>query len=343
MPVRVMGTNGSGSSIEIDRGIQWAAANGADIINLSLGSNATSPTKRASHRHSKSLYRYLDDQGVIVFAAAGNDGFENGSAQRGGYIYSYPASYDKVIAVGATDSSNNLTSFSVYGDHIDIAAPGKDTLSTYVGSTYQALSGTSMATPIAAGSYALALSAARSQGDKKLYHDDVESILKDTVNSNVRFPRDRIHTGGIIDTVAILKKVKASFGGNGDAGEFQPAPNPIAPSPERPAEPTEPELAIPGEFGFVGLQDGQSLSGGQALTVTGWPKATARINLYWITGNEYQPRAFTTLGPDHLSGDGSSVTTARQYILYGARYLVAEAVDPYGKQIKVQYIKLQGL
>ena len=339
MPVRVMGPNGQGSSVEINRGVQWAAANGADIINLSLGSNSIQRSKMSSHYSS--LYEDLAKQGVIVFAAAGNDGFRNGSAQRGGYRYSYPASYDNVIAVGATDARNNLTNFSVYGDHIDIAAPGHNTLSTYIGGTYQALSGTSMATPIAVGTYALALSAARKQSDKKLYHDEVENIFKDTVNTNVSFPRERILVGGIVDTAAILAKVKENFG-SGEDDDFEPAPNPIRPTPDEPVDP-EPTPAEPGSFGFVGLEDGQRMTSGQTLTVSNWPEGTSRVNLYWITGNEFRPRVFTSLGSEHLSRDRSSVTTSRQYLLYGDRYLVAEAVDPYGRRLKVQAIRLQGL
>ena len=347
MPIRAMNDRGQGNSIEIDRAIQWAAANGADIINLSLGSNQTARSKRSSH--PSALYQSLNDRGVIVFAAAGNDGFQNGSRSGRGYIYSYPASYDNVIAVGATDSRDRLTGFSVYGDHIDIAAPGQQTLSTYPGSRYQNLSGTSMATPIAAGAYALALSAARSWGADKLYHDEVEKMLMDTVNPAVSFQRNRIIAGGIIDTSAMVESMKERFD---DGSGETPTPDPIVPptptpNPEDPEEEEpQPEPTPPSDsdFGFVGLQNGQSLTGPVRISVANWPEGTHRVKLYWITGNEYfTPRSFISLGYRDLTRDRSAVTTPERYNLFGTRYLVAEAVDERNRRLEVTAIALRGL
>ncbi len=347
MPVRVMNSRGQGSSLEIDRGVQWAAANGADIINLSLGSNSISRVKKSSHR--KSLYENLNDQGVIVFAAAGNDGFRNGSSRSGGYVYSYPASYNHVIAVGATDQNNRLTNFSVYGDHIDIAAPGANALSTYPGSSYKSLSGTSMATPIAVGTYALGLSAVRSKGNEGLFHDELVDLLKQSANTQVRFPREDIIAGGLVDAKAILLELQKRFPDDGRPTEPNPVdPTPTDPTKPDPTEPTDPEPAPEpapetGGFSFVGLEEGQAIGGVLKLTVSGWPEGTARINLYWITGYEWFPRAFTSLGSQNLNSAGTAVTTDKSYLLYGTRYLVAEAVDSRGRRLKVESIVLQGL
>ncbi|SME95842.1 S8 family peptidase [Pseudobacteriovorax antillogorgiicola] len=342
MPIRVMGSNGTGSSIEIDRGIQWAAAKGADIINLSLGSNSYAYRSKSSHK--KSLYENLAEQGVIVFAAAGNDGFRNGSSTRNGYIYSYPASYDNVIAVGATNQRDRLTNFSVYGDLIDIAAPGEQTLSTYPGSSYKYLSGTSMATPIAVGAYALALSEVRSKGSEYLFHSELMPILAKTANKRGTFGSSEIATAGLVDANALVAALQERFPSD-DTGT--PAPtNPMEPGSgdDNGSDPEEP-APTPGEgFRFVGLQDGQTISAsGLRIQVAGWPENTARIYLYWITGNEWFPRSFTSLGRENLGNSGDVVTTESTYVLYGTKYLVAEAKDSYGRRLGTQQVLLKGL
>ena len=128
MPIKALGADGTGVSIEINRAIQWAAEHGADIINLSLG-HLNSVTSVPS-KFDSSLFRYLKDKGVIVFAAAGNDGIENGSKLKSGkFVYSFPASYDSVISVAATGVNGKITSFSNYGKLIDLAAPGEKIVS----------------------------------------------------------------------------------------------------------------------------------------------------------------------------------------------------------------------
>ena len=342
MPIRVMGANGSGSSLEIDRGIQWAAARGADIINLSLGSNSLSYRKQSSH--PKSLYQSLEKQGVAVFAAAGNDGLVNGSSYSGrGYIYSYPASYNGVIAVASTEERNRLSSFSNRGEHIDIAAPGSNILSTYPGGGYQFLSGTSMATPVAVGAYALALATVRDSGREILYHDELESILMTAISRNVGFGSSDVISGGLLNAPLLVKEVQARFP---EQKPEEPAPTePQQPNPEQPA-PEQPDDEVtpqPSGLSFVGLQDGQTLQGATRIAVTGWPQGSYRIYLYWLSGNEWFPRSFTSIGRENLTSDGETVVTPDYYYLYGNKKLIAEAVDAYGRRLKITSISLKGL
>ena len=158
MPVRALGTKeGTGTSIELNRAVQWAAEHGADIINLSFGH--LSSVSEVPVKFKSSLYSYLRDKGVIVFAAAGNDKIRaNGSATSSGkFVYSFPSSYESVIGVAATGEDGKIASFSNYGKLIDIAAPGAKIVSTKMGGGYKSMSGTSMASPVAAASYAIAL------------------------------------------------------------------------------------------------------------------------------------------------------------------------------------------
>jgi thermitase len=139
MAEKVLNQYGSGTSSDVAQGIIHAVDSGAKIINLSLG--APNP--------SEVLYeavRYAFEHGVLVVAAAGNSASS---------VKEYPAGYDEVVAVSATTMSDTLASFSNYGNWIDVAAPGVHIYSTIINDSYAYLSGTSMASPHAAGVAAL--------------------------------------------------------------------------------------------------------------------------------------------------------------------------------------------
>ncbi|WP_256686338.1 S8 family serine peptidase [Halococcus qingdaonensis] len=142
LSVRALNETGSGYSSDIADGIQWAADNGADIINLSLSGSGNSATLQKA-------VTYAHEKGVLLVAAAGND-------YRG--PVSYPAAYDECIAVSALDPDGSLASYSNTGSQVELAAPGTNLLSTWTDNDYATLSGTSMATPVVAGISALVLS-----------------------------------------------------------------------------------------------------------------------------------------------------------------------------------------
>lgn len=129
LPIRVLGPNGSGSMADVAAGIVYAADNGADIINLSLGSFVGSQTE-------KDAIDYAVGKGVTVIASAGNSG---------GSLPGYPARYENVVAVGAIDPDGSRSSFSNKGG--DIWAPGRDVHTIYLNNGYKALNGTSFSAP----------------------------------------------------------------------------------------------------------------------------------------------------------------------------------------------------
>lgn len=143
MAEKVLNSGGSGSSSQVASGITHAADNGADVISMSLSS--TSPSSTIEN----ACYYAYNNKDVVIVAAAGNDGK---------YGVNYPAGFDTVIAVGATDNTDQRCDFSNYGEGLELVAPGKRILSTIIGDDYNYLTGTSMATPHVAGVAALARS-----------------------------------------------------------------------------------------------------------------------------------------------------------------------------------------
>ncbi len=111
---RVLGDDGSGSTSGIMNGAQWCADQGANIISMSLGGGLKSRTE-------DNFYTTLYNGGVLVIAAAGNDGNNR---------ISYPAGYANVVSVAAVDSNLSWATFSQYNSDVELAGPGVGTLSS---------------------------------------------------------------------------------------------------------------------------------------------------------------------------------------------------------------------
>ncbi len=139
MPVKVLDEYGNGWYSDVIAGIVYAADNGANIINLSLGGEESSQALQEA-------VNYGHVQGVLLIAATGNTG---------GPVF-YPAACDHVLSVGATDADDLRPGFSNYGPETDVAAPGVSIYSTWPRlDGYWHKSGTSMAAPHVAGLAAL--------------------------------------------------------------------------------------------------------------------------------------------------------------------------------------------
>jgi subtilisin len=145
--VKVLDSSGSGSLSNVLNGIQWAIDNDMQVISMSLGSDVGSASLEAA---CDSAYA----SGIVVVAAAGNDYTRRGRWEPD--TVDYPARYDSVIAVGATDQADERASFSSTGPDVELAAPGVGIYSTVPGG-YDTKSGTSMACPHVAGTAALVI------------------------------------------------------------------------------------------------------------------------------------------------------------------------------------------
>jgi subtilisin family serine protease len=139
LPVKVLSVGGTGSSSDVADGIRWAADHGAKVINLSLGGYGYDSVENAA-------VQYAVGKDCVIVAAAGNDSTA---------AVMYPAAFNNVVGVGSSASNDTLSSFSNYGSKVDVVAPGSMIYSTTLGGGYGYMSGTSMATPCAAGVVAL--------------------------------------------------------------------------------------------------------------------------------------------------------------------------------------------
>jgi subtilisin family serine protease len=168
MALKFLGSDGYGDITDAVSAFYYAVDNGADIVSNSWGGGGYLQA-------AQDAIDYAHSQGVIMVASAGND--NTNSPQ-------YPASYEHMISVAATDSDDQKASFSNYGNWVDIAAPGVDVLSlradgTSMGTIHDdhttIASGTSMACPHVAGACAMLFSI-----NPNISVDEARTILEDT-------------------------------------------------------------------------------------------------------------------------------------------------------------------
>ncbi|MEQ8471106.1 MAG: S8 family serine peptidase [Marinoscillum sp.] len=139
-PLKVFKSSNNNSSSAYES-VLYAADNGFDIINLSWGS------PDSYSQAAQNIINYaVQEKGLIVIAAAGNTPED---------LAFYPASYDNVLSVGATEPDDNKASFSTFNYNIDMTAPGRQIYSAQGSNTYGIDGGTSYSSPIVAGTAAL--------------------------------------------------------------------------------------------------------------------------------------------------------------------------------------------
>jgi len=154
LPLRVLDETGWGTVDDLAAALIYAADQGADVINMSVGGSFQSSTLQQA-----SYYAYR--KGAAQFASSGNGG--------AGTVLT-PANYPWVMAVGATTRIDQRAALSNYGPELDIMAPGVNILSAYLSGGYQSLSGTSFSCPFAAGTAALLASQALFDTPDEIYY-----------------------------------------------------------------------------------------------------------------------------------------------------------------------------
>ena len=234
MPVTVMQSDGTGDVATIIKGVDYAAANGADVINMSIG----------TYGYSLALEQALGRAyaTAVIVAAAGNDCLPmQGKCSACGSIGMpmFPAAFTFVLGVEASDKSGNRASFSNYDSdgptfstfgedklyNYELRAPGAAIMSTFPGGKYKALNGTSMASPLVAGAISRLLQC-KEYSSKELLFGDLIHARKKSSNNIVDFKatyeisdEDRIPELQLV-TYAMIDTINGGDGdGTPDAGE----------------------------------------------------------------------------------------------------------------------------
>ena len=289
---KVFADDGSATGAQVLAGMQWAVANDADVMSLSLGATGYVDGFIAPVRDAEAA-------GTMVVAAIGNSG--EGSSVSPGNVYD-------TVSVGASDSQRDIATFSggevvERGDWTDppadwpdayivptVAAPGVSVLSTYPDGEYQRLQGTSMATPHVASAAALVQSAT----DEELSLDTIRAALSETAvtPAGVDPAQDTRYGHGIIDVQAAVESLVdtdpafltveiTETNSPVTAGETVDVTAEIANQGDDPAT-QDITLEIDGGVGEVAVAEDQTFAGG----------ATEELTLSWTTetddAGEYQ-------------------------------------------------------
>ncbi|MEH8016427.1 S8 family serine peptidase [Rheinheimera muenzenbergensis] len=186
--IKVFNDDGWGYSSTLANAVNTCVSNGSTVINMSLGGEGSSTTEA-------NAMQAAFDQGVLLIAAAGNDG---------NTVMSYPASYDAVVSVAAIDSNKQLADFSQRNSQVELAAPGVDIRSTYP-------EGTGLEAVLSVGSSSYASSPMTNSSDGSANAALANCGLAETTCSNVANKICLIERGN----VSFVQKVQSCEDGGG--------------------------------------------------------------------------------------------------------------------------------
>ncbi len=301
LAVKVLDSSGWGTYSNIAAGIIYAADHGAKIINLSLGGTSYSSTLKAA-------VDYAFSKGCVLVAAAGNSGDAT---------VNYPAGFANVIAVGAVSSDMKLKSFSCYGEHIDVVAPGSAIAPT-INDGYADWSGTSFSAPFVSGLASLVLSL-----NPSLLPQDIQRIIEATAVDLGEPGKDLYFGSGFVDFYAALTAAGGLRTIDGDNGS---ADNPAAPGNQpNVVDDVNPEVAI------VQPSDGEIISGRYILKVSATDNTGIKCVRFYLDGNLF---ATDESQPYELVVNTRGMTA-------GIHHIFAEAEDIAGNKAASTVVSFQ--
>ena len=298
--VKVLACDGSGSFDDIAAGIEWSADQGHDVQSMSLGADSDSDVV-------SDALEYAADRGVVMVAAAGNDGPCNDCV-------GFPARHPEVIAVSATDENDDLADFSSTGPEVELAAPGVDTLSTVPRDDYAEFSGTSMACPHVSGAAATLI--ADGTTDREAVRAELKEAADDIGLDDNEQGSGRLNVADAVD---------ADEEGDGDDGEDDDdeGEESVSVATDEATDVGESSATLNGELtelegadeADVGFEYGESGTGldntvdAGTLTSTGSFDATVDG---LDSGTEYEFRAIAETAEESGTGDTLSFATEEE-------------------------------
>ena len=196
MALKALDSTGAGTDVDAAEAIHYAVDHGARVINASWGLTGSDPI-------IASAIQYADSKGVIIVAAAGNNGTNDTTTMYS--PASYSAQYPNVISVAATSNTGALASWSNYGvGSVQLAAPGVNIFSTLF-SSYGYMSGTSMAAPFVTGTVALVEAAHPSWSMSQV----IDAILDHTTADSAL--AGKVTTGGLLNAAAAVANTHGAY------------------------------------------------------------------------------------------------------------------------------------
>jgi type VII secretion-associated serine protease mycosin len=254
LPVRALGADGAGTDADVAKSVLWAVDQGAEVINMSVGSPDYSVAESAA-------VAYALQQGVLVVGATGNMRAQGNPAV-------YPASFPGVLGVGASGESDQATSFSGTGRAVDLLAPGVEIISTFPPSRYAYMDGTSMAAPFASAAAALVRAAAPQATPAQ-----VTSLLIRTAKDIGPAGRDDVAGYGLVQpAAAIAAAQRLARTGVTPAPVTRPAPSTLAVV----SAPSTLAYARTARLAFALSSNGKAVGGAPVVLCTATAPSTAR-------------------------------------------------------------------
>lgn len=218
MPVTVMQSDGTGDVATIIKGIDYAAANGADVINMSFGGYAYSIAEEQALARAYSK--------AVLVAAAGNDGHDLTGYHCICDAPMFPAAFTFVLGIEASGRDGSRAGFSNWDEdgptfskfseeqlyNYELRAPGVAIMSTYPGGKYKALNGTSMASPLVAGAISRLLQCKEFENKEHLFGDLIHARKKNgkgivdfkavyEIKDEIRVPELQLVTYALVDSI----------------------------------------------------------------------------------------------------------------------------------------------
>lgn len=173
--LKVLDKRGAGNLQGLINAINYAISQKVDIISMSLGCSVD-----IAEFHT--VIKKAVNNNILVVCASGNSGDNNANTME----IDYPAGYNEVISVGATDNTRLSATFTNSNKEVDLVAPGVNVLSTFLDNKYRSLNGTSMAVPHVTGALALLIEWTTKEFGRKLSEVELYGqLIKNTIDLNI--------------------------------------------------------------------------------------------------------------------------------------------------------------